>query len=212
MDFFLSNPISVEIACFLVFLQKCVYSLKLCCLVKFLNDVMVNLFFMRPLQPVFLLLFLFIIASCSSTRQNAETEGSSDHPLVITADNAFKRKAPVRIVARNTSSQDTVQLYKPRNLIVEKKKEDRWVRIRTLYCPCGASCPAPPQKRPLYPGMTYTYRWDQMEEWCGEMTPEGIPEMHRQFPGFGQYRVAIRIFKQAEGKVDTLYQSFNIKK
>lgn len=167
---------------------------------------------MRPLPFVSLFLLLISIGSCVSTRQNAETGESKDHPLMITADDTFDRKAPVRILVRNTSSKDTVQLYKPRNLVVEKKKEDRWVRIRTLYCPCGASCPAPPQKRPLYPGMTYTYRWDQMEEWCGGMTPEGIPEMHRQFPGFGQYRIAIRIFKQAEGTVETLYQPFHIKK
>ena len=166
---------------------------------------------MKPIQLTFLLL-AFFVASCSSSRHTVDSEQDKNYPLEITSQETFKRNTPVRIVVRNTSSQDTVQLYKPRNLVVEKKKGNHWVHIRTLYCPCGASCPAPPQKQPLYPGRDYTYRWDQMEEWCGEMTAEGIAEMNRQFPGYGVYRIAIRIFKEEGRKVETLYQSFTLQK
>jgi hypothetical protein len=166
---------------------------------------------MRPFQLSFLL-FAFFAASCASSRQSPDSSQIRNYPLEIKAKESYQQNAPVHIVVRNTSSQDTIQLYKPRNLVIEKKENDQWVHIRTLYCPCGASCPAPPQKQPLYPGRDYTYRWDQMEEWCGEMTAEGIPEMNRQFPGYGAYRMAIRIFKEDERKVETLYQSFTLTK
>jgi hypothetical protein len=166
---------------------------------------------MKPIHLAFFLFTLFV-ASCASSRQTVDSEQSKDYPLEIIAEETFEQKTPVRITVRNTSSHDTVQLYKPRNLVVEKKEENGWAHIRTLYCPCGASCPAPPQKLPLYPGRDYTYRWDQMEEWCGEMTPEGIPRMNREFPGYGVYRMAIKIFKEEKGKVETRYKSFTIQK
>jgi len=165
---------------------------------------------MKPI-PFLFVVFIFFVTSCASSKLTPDSGSSRAHPLVITADDSFEQRAPVRILVRNTSSEDTLQLYKPRNLVVEKKKANRWVRLRTLYCPCGASCPAPPEMRPLHPGMTYTYRWDQMEEWCGEMTPEGIPEMHRQFPGSGQYRIAIRIFSEGTDTIETHYKQFTIK-
>jgi hypothetical protein len=159
----------------------------------------------------FLMLLLVTVISCVSSGEVAEDHPRESDLLAFKGRDRFARGEDVRIQVENRS-RDTLHLYKPKNLIIHKKQKDGWKRIRTLYCPCGASCPAPPEKLPLKPGGNYTYTWDQKEKWCGEMTAAGIPRMHRQFPGNGTYRLTVRYLQKARGPVQTLYKPFTIHK
>lgn len=159
---------------------------------------------------ILLPLFIFLLAGCAITREVGGSSGTSDDHLKILSDEEYEKGQVVEIQVHNTSSTDTLTLYKPRNLVVQKRQHGKWKRVRTLYCPCGASCPAPPEKVFISPGSSYTYRWDQKEQWCGEMNKQGITEMHSRFPGAGTYRMAVRIVPGEDRQIKTFYKTFTI--
>ena len=165
---------------------------------------------MRPVKNL-LILFLLILSGCSATREAGVAAKTSYDNLKIEARNEYSKGQVVELRVHNTSKNDTLILYKPLNMKVQKKQEDQWKRVRTLYCPCGASCPAPPERVSVLPGSAYTYRWDQKEQWCGEMNQQGIPEMHSKFSGPGQYRIAIRYVSAQNQNIRSVYKSFTIK-
>lgn len=165
---------------------------------------------MRPIKNL-LILFLLLLSGCSATREAGVATNTSYHKLKIEARDEYSKGQVVELRVHNTSENDTLILYKPRNLKVQKKQENQWRGVRTLYCPCGASCPAPPERVAVLPGSAYTYRWDQKEQWCGEMNQQGLPKMHSQFPGLGQYRIAIRYVAAQDQSIRSVYKSFTIK-
>jgi len=154
--------------------------------------------------------FLLLLSGCSTIREAGSAANTSYDTLRLEARNEYSRGQVIELQVYNTSENDSLILYKPRNLKVQKKQDGKWTRVRTLYCPCGASCPAPPERITLLPGKGYTYRWDQKEQWCGEMSQQGIPKMHSEFPGFGQYRMAVRIVSVQNSRIRTIYKSFII--
>lgn len=156
------------------------------------------------------LLFVSLLAGCAATNDAGGSSGSTDDHVKIFAPDQYQKGQVVEIRVHNTSSTDTLTLYKPRNLVVQKEHNGQWKSIRTLYCPCGASCPAPPERVSITPGSSYTYRWGQKEQWCGEMNQQGIPEMHSRFPGTGRYRMAVRIAGGEESQIKTFYKAFTI--
>jgi len=167
-------------------------------------------FTMPPVKTFFIFLLVFI-SGCSASRESAVSSKFADSKLNIEARSEYDTGAVVEITVHNTSEKDTLTLHKPRNLIVQKKQDGKWRRVRTLYCPCGASCPAPPERVAVVPGSGYTYRWEQKEQWCGEMNQQGIPRMHSRFPGTGLYRIAIRYVSHEDQQIQSLYKFFSIK-
>ena len=163
---------------------------------------------MKPLHVVLTLLLIALMA-CTAPEASRKSQDPPKDGLVFSHGGNYERGEPVKISVTN-KRKDPLHLYKPRNIVIQKKGEAGWQKIRTLYCPCGASCPAPPESISLRPDSSFTYTWDQMEEWCGEMTKQGIPEMHRVFPGFGDYRLVVRILNRDTGQVKNHYQVFAI--
>ena len=157
------------------------------------------------------ILLLLLFSGCSATHQAGVSSQTPNDKLKIESRNTYQKGQVVEIQVHNISERDTLTLYQPRNLKIQKKQENQWRRVRTLYCPCGASCPAPPERVSVLPGSTYTYRWDQKEEWCGEMNQQGIPEMHTQFPGPGRYRIVVQYIPTRDQQIQSVYKSFTIR-
>ena len=153
---------------------------------------------------------LIFFVACAAPKESRKEDASDPSRVVFEGQKHFRKGESIEIMADNPTG-DTLYLYKPKNLVIQKQEPDGWQKIRTLYCPCGASCPAPPDVIPLPPGNQYTYIWDQMEAWCGDMTREGIRKMHRSFPGYGKYRIGIRLLNQDTQQVKVLYRSFTIR-
>lgn len=162
------------------------------------------------MKYLFIGLFL-VIFSCSAPR-NIQEERHARGPdiLKVEVPDTLQKGERVHIRLTNVSNSDTVELYKPRNLQVRKKEGGKWRAVKTLYCPCGASCPAPPERIPLFPGKSFSYHWDQKEQWCGEVDEQGIPRMHSRFPGYGTYRMAIRYLSGPDQRVQSFYVEFII--
>lgn len=165
---------------------------------------------MRLIQPHILILLIVLSAGCSGSKKTRSVSSQKQGGFQIESQDVYQKDETVKVRVYNPSKHDTLSLFKPRNLVVQKKQEGKWRQVRTLYCPCGASCPAPPEKVLVPPGTGYTYRWSQKEEWCGEMTNRGVPEMHSQFAGYGRYRMVIRYGTPENKKLQTRYASFSI--
>ncbi len=165
---------------------------------------------MDLIKYLFIGLFLFTF-SCSAPRNTQEKMPSSRPDILkLEAPDTLEKGKQVHIELTNISKSDTFELYKPRNLEVSKKEGEKWRTVKTLYCPCGASCPAPPEHIPLFPGKSFSFHWDQKEQWCGEVDEQGIPRMHSRFPGYGTYRMAIRYLSGPDQKVQSFYVEFSI--
>jgi hypothetical protein len=166
---------------------------------------------MHPI-PSYIALIVFVLAtSCSGSQKARSVSSKKQGGFQIEAQDVYHKDETVEVKVYNPSHLDTLMLYKPRNLVVQKKQDGKWKQVRTLYCPCGASCPAPPEKVSVPPASGYTYRWNQKEEWCGEMSARGVPKMHSQFAGYGRYRMAVRYLGRENQQLQTRYELFSIK-
>ncbi len=155
------------------------------------------------------LLLLLLILSCSPKKQI--TENNKDD--ITVGFNMKEEYAPgerIEINIVNQSEKDSLYIHHPATIRIEKKVEGEWKKMRIRYCPCGASCPPPPEERLLIPGKAYHVTWDQKEEWCGEMTSKGIPETHKKMAGNGLYRIKVLLKKTNNHTIYTKTKQFRI--
>lgn len=162
---------------------------------------------MKILASSVIFAYLFM-SSCSLFRGSEQSEKSNEK-ITINLREEYEPGKTIKIQVKNNSS-DTLFIYDPMRPRFEKRGENKWNKVRTRYCPCGASCPPPPEKQLLVPDGEFIIQWDQYEEWCGEKNEKGIPETIRERVGSGLYRVKIMYYTTDSKKLNTINEQFTI--
>jgi len=72
--------------------------------------------------------------------------------------------ATLQVTMVNNSKQ-AITLLQPYDIHVYKVADDT-TRVRTLYCPCNASCTAPSEQLNIPSGKRYNLKWSVVERWC----------------------------------------------
>jgi hypothetical protein len=69
-------------------------------------------------------------------------------------------------------------------------------RVRTLYCPCNASCVAPKDELIIPAHKSYTFKWHAVERWC-ETDEENtlLRKEKEELPEAGNYFLLVHIKK-----------------
>jgi len=120
----------------------------------------------------------------------------------------FSLNETVKIKITNISGKNLV-LYEPTKTNIEKKTNDKWKKLRILYCPCDAPCNAPPEKLDLPNGKEINLSWNQKESYCGKITDSGIRETVRKEVNKGAYRLVVMY--KLNNERNTIYKEFTIK-
>ena len=161
-----------------------------------------------------LLAFLSLWVSCSSTQQKTiqpKSSVPSDFVTVQSKDN-YEKGEEATFVIKNKSKEQDVLLFQPKKILVEKQTEKGWEKVSIRYCPCGASCPPPPEWEVLKPQSTKRVKWDLNKEWCGEMSSERkVPETKKEYAGVGTYRFVLRYSLDKGKRILTDYTKFELK-
>jgi hypothetical protein len=154
------------------------------------------------------LLFLFLF-SCGSSKKITDP-GKDSTPLSFNIKKSYSVGEEINIEMINQSETDSFYIHQPAIIHIEKKEGNEWKKMRIRYCPCGASCPPPPEEKLLAPGKIYYINWDQEEEWCGKITGKGIPETHKEMAGSGLYRIKVRYKETNNHTIHTKTKQFRI--
>ena len=113
------------------------------------------------------------------------------------------------VITNNSGS--TVNLPNPYSKSIEFKSGSEWVKFRTLDCPCGASCPPPPNDFNLENENSHSIKWNMKEEWCGPKQLGGRPpEAFSSKAQPGTYRFKM-VYKNEASELITLNHEFQIK-
>lgn len=150
------------------------------------------------------------MSSCSLLQSSGQRENDKEK-ITIDLREEYEHGETVEIKVRN-NSVDTIFIYDPMRPEFEKKVENKWTKVSIRYCPCGASCPPPPENQLLLPDDEFIIQWDQYEEWCGEKNEKGIPETIRERTDTGLYRIKIVYYTKESKKSNTRSKQFKILK
>lgn len=124
-----------------------------------------------------------------------ETEAQRSYPL----------GEKVQIALRNISSE-TLTVLNPMELAIQKEVvEGKWQSLRWLYCPCGASCPPPPEQMAIPVGERQKYTWKPQEEWCEDQA-QGRPITKKQDVEAGHYRILVQYRKASQPQKILTYE------
>lgn len=137
-----------------------------------------------------IILSVFVLYGCknnSMSTNNTETSGLWN----FKAEKSYKQGAKINITATYKGDNST-NLYNPMILVIEKKQADQnWVQMRTLYCPCNESCPAPPEQMSIAQNESKTFSWNQQEEWCERQADNTKKNISQQVEK-GTYRLVMQ--------------------
>ena len=162
----------------------------------------------------FLLAFLSLWASCSSTQQDAiQSKSSNPSDIVaVQSKDKYEKGEEATFIIKNKNKEKDVLLFQPKKILVERQTEKGWERVNIRYCPCGASCPPPPEWEKLKSQSTKEVKWDLNEEWCGEINAgRKVPETKRKYAGAGIYRFVLRYSMDKGKEISTNYRTFELK-
>jgi hypothetical protein len=152
-------------------------------------------------------MMIISFSSCKSKEQVAGNKEENEKGIHIETIHTGEGNDLIKFEIRNTSSQD-VRVFHPKEITIEKKNGD-WEKVSVLYCPCGASCPPPPEFLVLKPGELLTISWNKKRSWCGERQANGIREYHEEKVESGLYRLKVH-YADLENEMKTVYNVFNI--
>lgn len=166
------------------------------------------------LQHRFLSLFTAcaLLASMAACKKANRT---TDKPVVIKstwevdAKPTYTADEKVVIKFKNITEQE-ITVFDPLIVVVEQKLQTKeegkeWKQMRWLYCPCGASCPPPPDQLAITKGDVKTFVWNKEERWC-----EGGMKMKTLKASAGTYRLKLRYKDPKTNNEETYYQEFKI--
>jgi hypothetical protein len=154
-----------------------------------------------------LLIFFVITISCSSKQEIVSDEYSENKQSE--PDVSIEDGETISITIKNTTLE-SLYLYQPRKLHIEKFNNGTWERLRILQCPCGAPCAKQPEKVQILNQKTYVRTWDKYESWCGEKNEYGIPETLKEKAENGRYRLRVLYGIDSKQK-ETIYKEFELK-
>lgn len=156
-----------------------------------------------------LLACLTTLSGCKKASKTTEKPVNVKSIWEVDVKKVYAVEEKVVIRFKNISEQD-LKIYDPLILVVEQKQDNSaekkaWKRMRWLYCPCGASCPPPPDQLTVAKDQTKTFVWNQLEKWCdkqGKMMKAQVPK--------GTYRLRINYKNPKTGEKDFYNQEFTI--
>ena len=156
----------------------------------------------------FLFLILVVFFGCTPKQVLYTPEPTSLQLLDVEVN--FMPQNSIEFVVVN-QSDTTLKIFQYYKLHIEQKKDEGWVRLRILHCPCGAPCAKPSEYIELLTGERYTKSWDMQESWCGENEVQKfIPETITNPASAGLYRIAILCgFSERDNSL--IYKEFNVK-
>ncbi|MFO8234016.1 MAG: hypothetical protein R6U04_01235 [Bacteroidales bacterium] len=155
-----------------------------------------------------ILFWSFVVSSCAAIIQKDAKE--KQDVISIDVNDKYERGEQIDITVANATENDTIYIYEPQQIRMEKLEGEKWRKVRIRYCPCGASCPQPPEKQLLMPGNEFFIQWDQIEEWCGEKNEKGVPETHTAEAEKGLYRITIIYYKPDRNQAYKIVEEFEI--
>ncbi len=169
---------------------------------------------MKSIYLSFSILGLLVLCSCYSTQSEStpsEVPDSSDI-ISIKCKDKYEKGEDATFVIKNKSKEQDVLLFQPNEVQVEKKTEKGWEKVSIRYCPCGASCPPPPEWETLESQSTKKMKWDLNEEWCGEINSNRkVPETKKKYAGAGTYRFVLKYSMNKGKEIFTDYVKFELK-
>lgn len=155
-----------------------------------------------------LLAAVFLLMGCKVTEKSAASVNKGQEgPLSVHLNSEYESGERIKIEIKNNSNGN-IDLMHPKEIVIQKQTETGWKNVPILYCPCGASCPAPPEKIQLTENAGYTMVWDQKTSWCKESNAL-VPETIEKQVEPGSYRVLVEIMKEV--KSEKIYKEFTIK-
>lgn len=150
--------------------------------------------------------FLALLAvSCSSKSNSTSQNGITiSHQLISQGENSM-----LDFLISNESGSP-INLPNPYGVSIEYKSGSDWNELRTLDCPCGASCPPPPANFAIESANDHSVKWNMKEEWCGPKQLGGRPpEAFSSNAEPGTYRFKV-VYKNEASELNTIYHEFQI--
>jgi hypothetical protein len=154
-----------------------------------------------------LLIFIIVIVSCSTKQEIINTAFSENKPSKLEI--SIEDGENISFTIKN-NTLESLYIYQPRKLHIEKFNNGTWERLRILQCPCGAPCAKPPEKVQILNQEKYIRTWDKYESWCGEKNEYGIPETLKAKALKGKYRLSVLCGIDSKQK-ETIYKEFELK-
>ena len=154
-----------------------------------------------------LIILTLLVVGCATKQQTSSTQISENKPSIIEI-NLIEGES-ILFTIKNTTTE-SVYIYQPQKLHIEKFNNGSWERLKILPCPCGAPCAKPPESVEILSLKDYTWSWDRNESWCGDKNEMGIPETIKTKVLNGKYRLRILYGINSKQK-ETIYKEFELK-
>lgn len=154
-----------------------------------------------------LIIILVLSAACSTKQQVSKTEVSDNKPSIIEI--SLIEDEGISFTIKNIT-MESVYIYQPEKLHIEKFNNNSWEKLRILPCPCGAPCARPAEKFEIPIGEKYVLTWDKNESWCGEKNEVGIPITIRELAINGKYRLRV-LYSLNNNQKEILYKEFELR-
>jgi len=150
------------------------------------------------------IIFLFVLfAGCKTHEKSTTVKSDTDiKTIVVNSENQ------IHFQIQNISN-DTIKIYSPQQITIQRFVNNNWENVRILNCPCGAPCAKPDEKKELYIGQMHTYLWDKYQSWCGKKNEYGIPETIKEYSETGKYRIMI-IYQIKQSEKQIVYKEFEL--
>lgn len=169
---------------------------------------------MKLIHLFYLLWAILVLSSCHTLKSNTNESNPSvgDEIVRLEGEDWFDIEDDAVFVIKNISKQRSIYIYQPHEMTVQQKVKDQWERVELLFCPCGASCPPPPEWEILAPGSEREVVWDLQEKWCEQSdTRTRIPKTVSRYAGPGEFRIVVQYALSRGGEIKTLYKNFQLK-
>ena len=154
-----------------------------------------------------IIIILVLSVACSTKQQISKTEVSDNKSSIIEI--SLIEGESISFTIKNTTTE-SVYIYQPQRLHIEKFNNNSWEKLRILPCPCGAPCAKPIEKIEISKDDNYILSWDKHESWCGDKNEAGIPNTIRELAIKGKYRLRV-LYSHNKNQKEILYKEFELK-
>ena len=131
--------------------------------------------------------------------------------VIITTDKTeYEQGEMIKITIENNSDKEQKVSYPP--YIIEEFKNNNWIEIKQIWCPCGVFCEEV-EWLFIKSEDELEYEWNQQKSWCNDLEFLTYPETISAQVSIGKYRIkSIKIgFPDSENH-ETIYSNeFTIK-
>lgn len=151
-------------------------------------------------------LLIILVYSCNAASKLPDNRDSSiKNGIEVKIDH---KDSEILFKIKNFNNY-SIYIFQPEQLEIQRQEGKEWKRVRTLYCPCGASCPPPREYLQLKPGEFMDYTWNKKESWCVNKENSTIPETFEKNVSKGKYRLFLE-YGQYVKEPTKLYYEFKI--